>query len=46
MVQQLAAEFICFLGGGEFQKLLLFGFDIPLKVQDALVNMFVMLNLI
>lgn len=30
----------------EFQKLLLFGFDMPLKIQDALVSAFIVLNLI
>lgn len=40
MVQPLAAEFVLL----ELQKLLLFGFDMPLKIQDALVNAFVVLN--
>lgn len=30
----------------KFQKLLLFGFDMSLKIQDALVSAFIVLNLI
>lgn len=44
MVQQLAAEFVCFVGTPE--SCYYFGFDMPLKIQDALVNAFVVLYLI